>query len=120
MEPVPIRSKQISMRLAAALLGMSGLGAVLWITTSPAYHWWSSPEIGHSGRHARIRIPRGWEVQLPLDSGIRGHEGIQCSYRINLVDRRPRFLWWLFKPSRDQWSGMTVNTQESRTKRSAY
>ena len=82
------------------------------LTRPPELVWWRSPEIGNSGRHTRILVPHGWELQLPLDAGTQTKTEWQAYYRYDLIDRRPRILRRFF-PASTERCGMTIITLQS-------
>jgi hypothetical protein len=112
----PTRRKIPFLPMAVVIVLVVAVSTELWLTNRPALEWWISPEIGRSGRHVRILVPRGWEVQLPLDSGRQTNGELITYYSINLLDRRPSFLRRIIPRGR-VFGGMTINTIQSRAKR---
>jgi hypothetical protein len=86
---------RFALRFAALVVAMSALGAAYWFTRPPELVWWTGPEMGKSGKHVRLRVPRGWEWDQPLDFGGKSKYGWVASRTVRLVDRRPKFIRWL-------------------------
>src|SRR5437016_5051623 len=115
----PRRRKARTVVLATFAMAATVAGALLWLANRPAYEWWVSPEIGNSGRRAQILVPRGWQAQISQDAGREANGQRAAYYRIYLVERRPSFLRLLFWQGRNN-SGMTINTIQTRARRSSY
>jgi hypothetical protein len=101
--------------LVAALMGMGVfVGTWVWVATRPALVWWVSPEIGKTGRHVRVLVPRGWEERMPIDSGDETTGELMATYAIGPpMDRRPKFLRWMF-PHNEAAASMEVLVCRSR------
>jgi hypothetical protein len=112
------RGRALRITVFAAIAAATS--AITWLTCRPALTWWTSPPIGKTGRHLRMLVPEGWELESPIDSGQyeidpdqKGNVVWSAHYRFLPVDRRPGFLRRLF-PHTEEDAKVNVDVGQSR------
>src|SRR5258708_3349014 len=104
--PKPKRQKRLALRFAVLVAAASVLGATYWFTRPSDLVWWRSPAFGKSGRHLRVLVPAGWQVDLTLG----GYAPPYCL--LGPVDGRPWILRRLL-PAGEEPSYMLTFFQET-------
>jgi hypothetical protein len=91
--PKPNRRKRLALRFAVLVAAVSVLGAAYWFTRPPELVWWRSPEIGKTGRHVKMLIPGGWELNTAeSDLSLENGSEWMADYSILPRDKRPELL----------------------------
>jgi hypothetical protein len=106
--PKPNRRRRIALRFAVLVVAVSVLGAAYWFTRPPELVWWTSPAIAKTGRHVKMLIPDGWEVDTAeSDLSLENGDGWMADYSISPRDKRPALLRSIL-PRMLEKAGLTI------------
>ncbi len=105
------RRKRAGMWIAGVAV-IASIAASYHLTHPPELVWWTSPEIGTTGRQVRVRIPQGWDGPN-LDTIQVGAE-LCTLYMFRPVDRRPGLLRQLI-PHRSEDADLDVRIDRVNT-----
>jgi hypothetical protein len=116
--PKPDRRKRLALRFAVLAAAASVLGAAHWFTRPPELVWCRRLPIRAANRTARVLVPQGWAIHLPLDTGYQSRDGWTQTYYISPVDSRPGILRWILR-FRFETAAVVISVQ-SRRRRSLH
>jgi hypothetical protein len=99
-------------------VAVSVLGAAYWFTRRPELVWWTSPEVGKTGRHVRVLIPTNWHMNVPLISEVRKGDG-GANYFMSPVEGRPKVIRLLF-PRNSETAKVGINVIYSKAEKTLW
>jgi hypothetical protein len=104
-------TKRKLLMFASTVAACAVLFAAYWFTRPPELVWWTSPEIANTGRHIRVKLPDGWELeeQKFLDVKTVPVYGLYVRISFCARDGRPKFLRRLFPLRTEKTAYMKVS-----------